>query len=86
MNNTWNDYISSFLPTLERLQGSNLSDFMSPSSTSGYLEWFDTWSFGVAGFHPVTVANSLLAVYSWLLGAMKGGVDWVRGYLGAVRG
>jgi hypothetical protein len=38
---------------------------------------FDAWRYGIAGFHISGIFITSLSMFSWLLGVVKGGVDWL---------
>lgn len=44
------------------------------------LSQFDNWLYGIAGFHVLELFTAILSVLSWLLGIVKGGVDWLLGW------
>lgn len=44
---------------------------------------FDNWLYNIAGFHILVFFAATLNIFSWLLGAVKGAVDWL---LGLIRG
>ena len=39
--------------------------------------WFDNWLYGIAGFHVSNFFTAILNIFSWVLGVVKGGVDWL---------
>ena len=41
------------------------------------LVQFDAWLFGIAGFHILDLGTAILSILSWLLGLIKGWVDWL---------
>lgn len=43
---------------------------------SGFQQ-FDAWLYGIAGFHISGLIAAVLHIFSWLLGAVKGAVDWL---------
>jgi len=43
----------------------------------GGLQRFDAWFYGVAGFHVLNLFTAILNIFSWLLGFVKGIVDWL---------
>jgi len=38
---------------------------------------FDNWLYGIAGFHISGFFTAILSIFSWLLGLVKGIVDWL---------
>lgn len=42
---------------------------------------FDNWLYGIIGFHISSLFFAVLNIFSWILGVVKGGVDWLRGLL-----
>jgi hypothetical protein len=51
------------------------------TSVHNGLAQFDTWLYGVAGFHIINLLTTVLTILSWILGWLKGGVDWLIGVL-----
>jgi hypothetical protein len=51
------------------------------TSVQGALQWFDAWLYGIAGFHIIGLLTAILSIFSWLLGIVKGAVDWLLGIL-----
>ena len=52
------------------------NSFIMGGVQSGF-QWFDNWLYGIAGFHISGLFTTILSVFSWLLGFVKGGVDWL---------
>jgi hypothetical protein len=42
---------------------------------------FDSWLYGIAGFHISTIFIPFLKIFSWILGFLKGIADWLVGAL-----
>ncbi len=47
----------------------------------GVLRQFDGWLYGIAGFHIIAFFAAMLGIFSWLLGLIKSGVDWLLGII-----
>lgn len=45
------------------------------------FQQFDAWLYGIAGFHISGLFVAILNIFSWLLGIVKGSVDWLLGIL-----
>jgi len=85
--------LDNFLQSINNIGATNPSvpenSFTPPTAPNGMvtteiennLQKFDTWLYGIAGFHILTVFVVILNVLSWLLGIVKGGVDWLIGLL-----
>ena len=61
-----------------------LLDPSSPLVANGVrnaFEQLDQWLYGILGFHFLGFFTAILAVFSWVLGAIKGVVDWLVGLL-----
>lgn len=57
-----------------------------PSGGSWFTTWFkntfdqfDNWLYGIGGFHIAAFFTAILGIFSWVLGIVKGGVDWALG-------
>ncbi len=46
-----------------------------------WFQQFDAWLYGIAGFHISGLFVAILSILSWLLGIVKGAVDWLLGVL-----
>lgn len=54
---------------------------MVASGVQSAFQWFDNWLYGIAGFHIGGLLVAILNVFSWLLGIVKGAVDWILGLI-----
>lgn len=45
------------------------------------FQQFDNWLYGIAGFHISGFFLAILNIFSWLLGVVKGAIDWLLGLL-----
>ncbi|MGC9968921.1 MAG: hypothetical protein ABSC29_04320 [Minisyncoccia bacterium] len=43
------------------------------------FQQFDSWLYGIAGFHISGFFTAILSIFSWLLGIVKSIVDWLLG-------
>ena len=51
------------------------------SEAHGAAEQLDAWLYTIIGFHILDFFNSILTIFSWILGWLKGGVDWLRQWI-----
>lgn len=51
------------------------------SAIQNAFQRFDTWFYGIAGFHVIGLLDVILAIISWLLGVVQGIVNWLQGVL-----
>lgn len=49
--------------------------------TQNALRQFDEWLYDKIGFHVWSFFLAILGIFSWLLGVVKGGVDWLLKFL-----
>lgn len=47
----------------------------------GIFQRFDGWLYGIAGFHILGIFTAILAIFSWILGAVKNAIDWLLNIL-----
>lgn len=45
------------------------------------FQQFDAWLYGIAGFHISGLLTAILNIFSWLLGILKDGIDWLLGVI-----
>jgi hypothetical protein len=51
------------------------------SAIQGAFQQFDNWLYGIVGFHIGGLLVAILNIFSWLLGIVKGAVDWILGLI-----
>lgn len=51
------------------------------TQAQGFWDQFDTWLYGVAGFHISGLLTAILSILSWILGIVKSAVDWLLGLI-----
>lgn len=66
---------TSFSPSL------NPTNSFITTNAQGAIQQFDTWFYGVAGFHIIGLLTAILGIFSWLLGLVKNVVDWLLGLI-----
>jgi hypothetical protein len=55
---------------------------MAADSAHGAFEQFDAWLAGITGgFHISSLLTLLLSLFSWLLGFVKGIIDWLLSWI-----
>ncbi len=67
-------------PTQTNLSAPHGSDWITAWFKNEF-DQFDNWLYGVAGFHISGFFLAILGIFSWILGLVKSGVDWVLGAL-----
>jgi len=76
------------LPTYQVPASGPPASSIMPQQGSFIAQWvrnafqsFDNWLYGILGFHISGLLTAVLNIFSWLLGIVKGAVDW---FLGAI--